>query len=629
MLGRSQRGGAAFIAAVCCVLVAPAHAAAPSVADRGQVKQAESALTRAGNFYRAKKYRESGDAAREAIGLVEALPADDSRAWQSLLEPLRKQLTRAKQLLATHGVEIPELSAPSAAPPAGLGASFTKDVTPILLSRCGNCHVQRARGEFSMASFAALAKGSPGGTVIMPGDAEGSRMIELVETGDMPRGGGKLSAEELTVLKSWINAGAKFDGDDEAASLASLAPSTTPATTKLEVVAAGAQDEVRFARDIGPILLNNCLECHGERNAGANFSMSTFSRLLQGGAAGPPFVPGKPADSLIIKKLRGTAGGARMPQGRDPLPEATIAKIEKWISLGGKLDGPDPGMALADVVAQNAASRMTHAELSKERVALSAKTWRLILPDVEANREESENVLVVGGVGKEVLAEVALTADEQVAKLRKLFKVPDNEPLIRGRLTLYVFDKRYDYGEVGTMLEHRELPLTWHGHWAYSPLEPYGCILLSDRGKAPPGLVAQQIAGVYVASLGNVPRWFSEGSARAIAARIDPKDPRVQQWDDRVAEVLATTDKPEGFLTEKLPPEDGDVLSYSFVSKLLMSPTTRYVALIARCRKACNSTKHSPSRIEALRPKPCQPGFPASAAAVARVREFPSYRAGD
>jgi hypothetical protein len=162
-----------------------------------------------------------------------------------------------------------------------------------------------------------------------------------------------------------------------------------------------------------------------------------------------------------------------------------------------------------------------------------------------------------------------------------MFKVPDEQPLIKGRLTLFVFDKRYDYGEVGTMLERREIPASWRGHWVYNPLDPYGCILLSEEGEAPSGLVAQQIAGVYVSGLGKVPRWFAEGSARAIASRLDPKDPRVKQWDDQAAEVLSTAERPEEFLAGSLEPEDSDVLSYSFVSKLLMSPAGRYLGMLS------------------------------------------------
>ena len=88
----------------------------------------------------------------------------------------------------------------------------------------------------------------------MAGDAKGSRMIELIESGDMPRGGAKVTPEELELLCGWINAGAKFDGPDSAAPITSFATAgNTPASPgagrpRVRVVAAGENDEVQFAR---------------------------------------------------------------------------------------------------------------------------------------------------------------------------------------------------------------------------------------------------------------------------------------------------------------------------------------------------------------------------------------------
>ena len=99
------------------------------------------------------------------------------------------------------------------------------------------------------------------------------------------------------------------------------------------------------------------------------------------------------------------------------------------------------------------------------------------------------------------------------------------------------------------MLEHREIPAAWRGHWSYNPLDAYGCMLLSENGEARPGLVAQQIAGVYLASLGDVPRWFAEGSARAIGRADRSQGPPRRALGRRRPRCWRPTDKPEGFLT--------------------------------------------------------------------------------
>ena len=432
-----------------------------------------------------------------------------------------------------------------------------------------------------MGSYVALSHGSKSGTVIMPGDAQGSRIVEVLTSGDMPRAGDKLSGDEVALIAAWINAGATFDGPDSAAPLTSFAApkGKDEPRAKVEVVAASGMEPVQFARDLGKILLDHCTECHGERNPRNQFSVSSFDRLLRGGDSGMVLVPGKPADSLLVKKLRGMAG-KRMPLDQAPLPDEAIARIERWIELGAKFDGSDPAAPLEELVAIAVAQNSSHEELSQARAQLAAKNWRLMMPDGPGHHEETPNLMLYGSAAPEILSDVARTAEEQVVKLRKIFKVPAEQPLVKGRLTVFAFDKRYDYGEAGTMLEHREIPSAWRGHWRYTGADAYACVLLSSDGQASAGLLAQQIAGVYIASLGKIPHWFAEGTGRAVAAKFDPKDPRVKVWDDQIARILHATDKPDGFLSGGLPPEDSDILSYSYV-KFLMTSGSRFTPLIA------------------------------------------------
>ncbi|MGD9721753.1 MAG: c-type cytochrome domain-containing protein [Pirellulales bacterium] len=561
------------IAVVLLAIAEPAWSAPPTAGQRTQLRTADLALRKAANLYRAGKYAEAGKMAQGAQQALAALSDAESRELAAPTAELKKRLERARELLKAQGVDVPGGDDAPA-------ISFTKQIAPLLVDRCGGCHVQRMRGELSMANFAALAKGSAAGIVVKPGDGKASRIVEMIESGDMPRGGGKVTPDELQLLIAWIDAGAKFDGTDPATPLTAFRPANEGQTTdRPAVVAATGQESVQFSRDLGQVFIDHCLECHGTQNPRAGFSLVTFNGLLQGGNSGATISAGKPADSLLVKKLRGTAGGDQMPMGRAPLPEETLARIEQWIADGARFDAADAAATLEDSVALVAAQRATHDELAKMRAELAEKNWRLFLPDSPPHREESASVLVVGTVGRELLAEVAHIAEEQTAKVARLFRLPENQPLVRGRLTLYVFDKRYDYAELGTMLEARELPAQWRGHWRYTGVDAYGCVLV-DGDEVSPGLVAQQIAGVYVASLGKVPRWFAEGTARAAAARLDPKDARQATWDGQVTQLIQTADDPAAFLTAQLPPEDSDVLSYSFV-KYLMGGPGRHAQLLA------------------------------------------------
>ncbi|MBI3839781.1 MAG: hypothetical protein HY288_17805 [Planctomycetia bacterium] len=576
MLGRRGKSLGSLILAL--LMLTSARAAPPTAQQRASARSAAAALTKAGNLYRSKKFAAAGEALKDAQDGLAQIEGEPTGELAALTAPLEKQLAKTRDLLAAEGIIIPAAKPKSNGKPA---TSFTKQVAPLLVAKCANCHIQRSRGEFSMGSYVSLSRGSKSGTVIMPGDAQGSRIIEVLVSGDMPRSGGKLSDEDVGLLAAWINAGATFDGPDSAAPLTSFAqPKAKDETqSKIEVVAATGKEAVQFARDVGPVLLDHCTECHGEQNPRNQFSVHTFDRLLRGGDSGVVLAPGKPADSLLIRKLRGMAG-KRMPLERPPLAEETIARIEKWIELGAKFDGSDPAAPLDELVAIAVAQNASHEQLSQARAQLAAKNWRLILPDTPGNHEETPNLVLYGSAGPEVLSDVARLADEQIVKMRKLFKVPADQPLIKGRLTLFAFDKRYDYGEVGTMLEHREIPSAWRGHWRYTGADAYACVLLSSDGQASAGLLAQQIAGAYVASLGKIPRWFAEGTARAVAAKFDPKDPRIKLWEDQIARILHGTDKPDAFLSARLAPEDGDILSYSYV-KFLMTASNRYTSLIA------------------------------------------------
>jgi hypothetical protein len=568
-------------------------AAAPSAEQRAEIRAAEAAVRKAGNLYKSKKFAQAGEAIDQAQKIVAGLlAAPNAKELRTPLALVRKQLARAHGLLELEGVKLaplpadpqPEAAAASTVPAADQ-VSFSRQVAPLLAAKCGSCHVRQTKGGFSMATFAALEKGSEAGVVLMAGNSAGSRLVEVIASGDMPRGGGKVAPAELALLSRWIDQGARFDGSNKQAPLGSASPpAAPPASSEPMVRAATGKEAVQFARDLGPVLLSNCLGCHGERNPRGQLSLVSFSRLLRGGDSGSLLVPGKPADSLLIKKLRGTAG-ERMPMGKPPLPDEVIARFEQWIADQARYDGPDPAQPLGEAVALVEARNSTHEQLAHKRADLALRNWRTMLPDAEPRRHETSNFLLLGNVSPELLAEVGQTAEDVLPKLTKALSLPAAGPLVKGRTTLFVFDKRYDYGEIGAMIEKREIPAEWRGHWRYTVVDAYGCVLPAksqEYGLAP--LVAQQIVGVYVASLGQVPRWFSEGSARVAAARIDAKDPRVRQWDQQLPSALAAGAKPDAFLSGGLPPEEADVLSYGFV-KSLLGNGPRYAAVLTELRR--------------------------------------------
>lgn len=76
---------------------------------------------------------------------------------------------------------------------------------------------------------------------------------------------------------------------------------------------------------------------------------------------------------------------------------------------------------------------------------------------------------------RDALKTIAEQAEAIAApKVASLLKAPADKPLIKGRMTVFVFDQRYDYAEFGNMVDDRELPKSLRGHFVASPVEVYG-----------------------------------------------------------------------------------------------------------------------------------------------------------
>ena len=588
------------LAAVIVLLVLGSWAAAaPTVEQRAEIGAINTLMTKAGNLFKDGKFKECADVIKEAQPRMEKLAEKADEQMLSQLAPIHKKLTNAHALLELEGVSLPELKPLEAAKPAAKpgepaagaagGISFVKQVAPVLNARCGGCHVRNARGMFSMASYEALMKGPPAGKVVFGGNVPGSDLVVKVEDKEMPPNGAGIPDTELAMLKKWIEEGAKFDGPDPAALLTALTagqpqPAAMPVAT---VVQATGKETISFSKDIAPVLVKSCVGCHGQNRPSNDFTVFTFEGLLKGGERGEPILPGKAADSLLIKKLKGTADGDRMPRRQPPLDDATIAKIEKWIEEGAKFDAPSAKQSIVEVAAIAKANSQTHEQLSADRAILAEDNWRLGMPGIAANKSESTNFIVLGDVGENTLADIAQRAEAQAPKVGGILNSPPDQALVKGRVTLFVFRERYDYGEFGKMVEKRDLPAPWRGHYKFSIVDAYGAVLSPKAGEySLDGLIAQQLAAVAVASRGkNVPHWFAEGTGRAVASRlVTGPDSRIDRWEEELPRVFSEMKAPDDFLTNKLPPEDADIAAYSFV-KFLMADAKRYHALLDALRK--------------------------------------------
>ncbi|RYD41536.1 MAG: DUF1549 domain-containing protein, partial [Verrucomicrobiaceae bacterium] len=102
---------------------------------------------------------------------------------------------------------------------------------------------------------------------------------------------------------------------------------------------ASGEERVEFNRDIRPILTRHCTACHGGVKEAGEVSFIYREKALAPAESGKrPIVPGKPAESEMLHRLRSTDPDEVMPKPKHgpPLPENEIELVERWIAQGAE-----------------------------------------------------------------------------------------------------------------------------------------------------------------------------------------------------------------------------------------------------------------------------------------------------
>lgn len=158
-----------------------------------------------------------------------------------------------------------------AAPPAE--PTYWQDVRPVFRKHCTACHSAKhvkdvdVSGGLALDSYEAALKGGKD-RVIQPGKSGSSLLIELITTKDedkrMPQGADALPAETVSLIRRWIDTGAK-EGQKPAEAAVAVAASKPRRTRKLDVVlptsatapagvlGPGAAGKLDLAVGVGPL----------------------------------------------------------------------------------------------------------------------------------------------------------------------------------------------------------------------------------------------------------------------------------------------------------------------------------------------------------------------------------------
>lgn len=102
---------------------------------------------------------------------------------------------------------------------------------------------------------------------------------------------------------------------------------------------AQSPDEVRFARDVQPLLARHCYECHGPDSAEAGLRLDDAELAVKPLESGSrAIVAGRPDASELLRRVTATDPDERMPPDGPPLTARDIALLHNWIAAGAKFE---------------------------------------------------------------------------------------------------------------------------------------------------------------------------------------------------------------------------------------------------------------------------------------------------
>ena len=178
------------------------------------------------------------------------------------------------------------------------------------------------------------------------------------------------------------------------------------------------QDPNPYADRIQPILAKYCVACHSHDAPESNLKLLSLASMITGGDSGPALIPGKPSESLILRRILGL-DEPKMPPEDSPQPTPKeIETIQRWIEQGAL--GSDPSNSLADRwkrIAPNSKpnSAITAAAPLNPTQSLVGKFAQLELVERSDNPSNPTRILSVPFLGK--ISQIRLDRDAKHAAI--------------------------------------------------------------------------------------------------------------------------------------------------------------------------------------------------------------------
>jgi mono/diheme cytochrome c family protein len=97
--------------------------------------------------------------------------------------------------------------------------------------------------------------------------------------------------------------------------------------------AATAPEIEFFETKVRPVLAEHCYKCHGPEKQKGDLRFDSREAILKGTDGVPSAIPGKPAESPLVKSVRHQTEN-HMPAKEPKLPEEQIAALAEWVRMG-------------------------------------------------------------------------------------------------------------------------------------------------------------------------------------------------------------------------------------------------------------------------------------------------------
>ncbi len=135
-----------------------------------------------------------------------------------------------------------------------------------------------------------------------------------------------------------------------------------------------------FETKVRPVLAAKCFACHTESQMGG-LRLDSAEGVRKGGKSGPPVIPGKPEESLLIQAIRHTHARISMPPG-GKLKDEEIAAIVEWVKSGAVWPAGSAGKetSAAYVITKEQRSFWAFQRVSKPRVPAVKSSARVRSP---------------------------------------------------------------------------------------------------------------------------------------------------------------------------------------------------------------------------------------------------------